>query len=138
MGFLDKKSKNTTVNNERNNSGDDNRIFDDVQAGVIGGTTNVQGDGATITDGGAIAGNIAVANNALRTAESITKDIGDQFGAGFQSVSNLSMGFTKAIESIKKTELTGGGAVVADLAKWWPVIPIAIVAIAGVKAWSGK
>ncbi|WP_018014110.1 hypothetical protein [Teredinibacter turnerae] len=130
MGFFDKKSTNNNANDERNaDFGGDNRVFEGADNAVIGGAVSVTGDSNVITDSGAIAGNIAIANNALETAKTISQDVGDRFNTGLQSISGLSNNFANVVETLKKTELTGGGSLFTDLLKWWPVIPVAVVAV---------
>lgn len=91
----------------------------------------------SITDGGAIQGNIAVANNALLTAKTITSNLADSFSesqkSALGSVEKLTRSFSGALESVKKAELTGGGSLLFDNLKYWPIIPVAMVAIALVR-----
>lgn len=95
-----------------------------------------------ITDGGAIAGNVLVANNALQTAQTITKEIGDQFRGSQQdalgAVKTVVSGFGSALEGLKKTELTGGSSLIFDNLKYWPVLPITLVVLAWLKQGGNK
>lgn len=129
MGLFDKNSSSTTNNNERNSQSTNEAIVENSAGAYVGGSISLSGDGNSITDGGAIAGNISVANNALKTAETITSGVGDKFNTGLQSVNSLAGTFAKSLETLKKTELTDGKSLITDLLKWWPILPVAGVAV---------
>lgn len=84
-----------------------------------------------ITDAGAIAGNVSVANNALVTAGSIVEDIGDTLAASQTEslgvIKGVTDSFSNSLESLKKAELTNGSSLFFDAIKFWPVIPVAVI-----------
>lgn len=129
MGLFDKNSNSTTNNNERNSQSSGDRIVENSAGAFVGGNVSLSGDGNTVTDAGAIAGNISVANNALKTAETISGQVGDKFNTGLQSVNSLAGTFAKSLETLKKTELTDGKSLVTDLLRWWPILPVAGVVV---------
>jgi len=125
--FSGGNSKSTTDSNQRQHTASDDSTIIDAGSGDV-----------TITDSGAIAGSVQVANNALKTAETISQEIGDQSSVALGAVKNLSESFGSALESIKKTELTGGGSLLFDNLKYWPVIPVAVVLVIWIKNMGSK
>lgn len=119
------KKTSTTTNDQQQS---DNRavVSDDAFLSI----NNIDGSNNVVTDSGAIRGNVEIANQALLTADTITERIGEQSLNALDRVAKLATDFGGSVESIKKTELTGGTSLIFDNLKFWPIIPIVFVLIA--------
>lgn len=130
-------SKSSSKDDSRGNSNDVN-----VSESGVSNISNVDASGkhasVYVTDSGAISGSVSVANNALRTTEAITKNISDSSLGALQAVKGLASKFGSSVESIKKAELTGGSSLLHENLKYWPIVPVAFVAVAVIKKWGKK